>query len=75
MTHWTVDAPTTLEFDDVMALHVRLIGTVAVLASDDKRSSPGGTLRFSGGTPDPWPAPPGPCPVKRRVYRAGRRSR
>jgi hypothetical protein len=35
MTRWTVDAPTTLEFDDVTALHVRLIaGTVAVLASD-----------------------------------------
>jgi hypothetical protein len=43
MTRWTVDAPTTLEFDDVTALHVRLIaGTVAVLASDDKQSSPGG---------------------------------
>jgi len=50
MTRWTVDAPTTLEFDDVMALHVRLIaGTVAVLASDDKRSSPGET------TPRPRP--------------------
>ena len=37
MTRWTVDGPTTLEFDDVTALHVRLIaGTVAVLASDDK---------------------------------------
>jgi hypothetical protein len=37
MTRWTVDAPTTLEFDDVTALHVRLIaGTVAVLASDEK---------------------------------------
>jgi Putative adhesin len=44
MSRWTVDAPTTLKFDDVMALHVRLIaGTVAVLASDDKQSSPGGT--------------------------------
>jgi Toastrack DUF4097 len=39
MTRWTVDAPTALEFDDVTALHVRLIsGTVAVLASDDKPS-------------------------------------
>ena len=39
MTRWTVDAPTTLEFDDVTALHVRLIaGTVAVLASDDAPS-------------------------------------
>ena len=37
MTRWTVDAPATLEFDDVTALNVRLIaGTVAVLASDDK---------------------------------------
>ena len=53
MTRWTVDAPTTLEFDDVTALNVRLIaGTVAVLASDaDKQSSPGGTLRSPGGTP------------------------
>jgi Toastrack DUF4097 len=39
MTRWTVDAPTTLEFDDVTALHVRLIaGNVAVLASDDSPS-------------------------------------
>ena len=60
MTRWTVDAPTTLEFDDVTALHVRLIaGTVAVLASDDKRPSPEGTLRSPGGTP---PGPPGPYP-------------
>jgi len=37
MTHWTVDAPTALEFDDVTELNVRLIGgTVAVLASDDR---------------------------------------
>ena len=37
MTHWTVDAPTTLGFDDVTELNVRLIaGTVAVLASDDR---------------------------------------
>jgi hypothetical protein len=35
MARWTVDAPTTLQFDDVTALNVRLIaGTVAVLASD-----------------------------------------
>ena len=40
MTRWTVDAPTTLEFDDVTALHVRLIaGTVAVLASDGDKPS------------------------------------
>ncbi|HEX7160654.1 MAG TPA: DUF4097 family beta strand repeat-containing protein [Trebonia sp.] len=44
MTHWTVDAPTVLEFDDVTELNVRLIGgTVAVLASDDRQLSPGGT--------------------------------
>jgi Putative adhesin len=42
MTRWTVDAPATHELDDVTALNVRLIaGTVAVLASDDKQSSPG----------------------------------
>src|ERR1700733_12481889 len=53
MTRWTVDAPTTMEFDDVTALHVRLIaGTVAVLASDDKLSSPGGTTPR---TPRPLP--------------------
>jgi hypothetical protein len=39
MTHWTVDAPTALEFDDVTELSVRLIGgTVAVLASEDRPS-------------------------------------
>ena len=39
MTHWTVDAPTALEFDDVTELNVRLIGgTVAVLASDERPS-------------------------------------
>jgi hypothetical protein len=39
MSRWTVDAPATLEFDDVTALNVRLIaGTVAVLASDDRPS-------------------------------------
>ena len=43
MSRWTVDAPTTLEFDDVTALNVRLIaGTVAVLASDDRLLSSGG---------------------------------
>ena len=39
MPHWTVDAPVSLDFDDVTALQVRLIdGTVAVLATDDKPS-------------------------------------
>ena len=39
MTHWTVDAPTALDFDDVTELNVRLMGgTVAVLASDDRPS-------------------------------------
>lgn len=39
MPHWTVDAPTSLDFDDVTALQVRLIaGTVAVLATGDRSS-------------------------------------
>ena len=39
MTRWTVDSPTALEFDDVTALNVRLVGgTVAVLASDERPS-------------------------------------
>src|SRR5262249_51482455 len=39
MPRWTVDTPTSLDFDDVMALQVRLIaGTVAVMAPDDKPS-------------------------------------
>jgi hypothetical protein len=39
MAHWTVDAPTSLEFDDVTELRVRLIaGAVAVLAADGKPS-------------------------------------
>jgi hypothetical protein len=39
MSSWTVDAPTSLDFDDVTALNVRLIGgTVAVLATDDRPS-------------------------------------
>jgi hypothetical protein len=39
MTHWTVDAPTALDFEDVTELNVRLMGgTVAVLASDDRPS-------------------------------------
>ena len=53
MTRWTVDAPTTLEFDDVTALHVRLMaGTVAVLASDTQSSPGGATPR----TPQSLPA-------------------
>jgi hypothetical protein len=37
MQHWTVDAPTTLDFDGVAALRVRLIsGSVAVLSTDDQ---------------------------------------
>jgi hypothetical protein len=37
MQHWTVDAPTTLDFDGVAALRVRVIsGSVAVLSTDDK---------------------------------------
>jgi len=39
MPCWTVDTPTSLDFDDVTALQVRLIaGTVAVMATDDKPS-------------------------------------
>lgn len=39
MPHWTVDAPMSVDFDDVTALQVRLIdGTVAVLATDDRPS-------------------------------------
>jgi hypothetical protein len=39
MQHWTVDAPVSLDFDEVRQLNVRLIGgTVAVLASDERPS-------------------------------------
>jgi hypothetical protein len=39
MTRWTVDAPTTLGFDVVTGLSVRVnAGTVAVLASDERPS-------------------------------------
>ncbi len=39
MAHWTIEAPTSLDFDDVTGLRVRLIaGSVAVLASDEKPS-------------------------------------
>ena len=35
MAHWTIEAPTSLDFDDVTGLRVRLIsGSVAVLATD-----------------------------------------
>jgi hypothetical protein len=37
MPRWTVDAPTSLDFDHVAALHVRLIGgAAAVLATDER---------------------------------------
>jgi hypothetical protein len=40
MPHWTVDAPRSLDFDDVTALYVRLIGgSVAVLATDERPSA------------------------------------
>lgn len=40
MPHWTVDAPTSLDFDAVTALQVRLIaGTVAVMATGDRPSA------------------------------------
>jgi hypothetical protein len=39
MAQWTIETPTSLEFDDVTALRVRLIaGAVAVLATDGKPS-------------------------------------
>ncbi len=39
MTRWTIQAPTSLEFDDVTSLRIRLIaGSVAVLATDGKPS-------------------------------------
>jgi hypothetical protein len=39
MPRWTVDAPTSLDFDEVTALQVRLIaGTVAVMATDERPS-------------------------------------
>jgi Putative adhesin len=39
MAHWTIEAPTNLDFDDVTGLRVRLIaGSVAVLATDGKPS-------------------------------------
>src|ERR1700722_3097323 len=58
MARWTVDGPTTMEFDDVTALNVRLIaGTVAVLACDDT-PSPGETTASQHGGHLP-PIPPG----------------
>ena len=39
MAQWTIEAPTSLEFDDVTGLRIRLIaGSVAVLATDGKPS-------------------------------------
>ncbi len=39
MARWTIEAPTSLEFDDVTGLRIRLIaGSVAVLATDGKPS-------------------------------------
>ncbi len=39
MAHWTIEAPASLDFDDVTQLRVRLIaGSVAVLACDGKPS-------------------------------------
>jgi hypothetical protein len=39
MAHWTIEAPTNLDFDHVTALRVRLIaGSVAVLATDGRPS-------------------------------------
>jgi hypothetical protein len=39
MSSWTVDGPTSLDFDEVTAVNVRLVGgTVAVLATDDRPS-------------------------------------
>lgn len=39
MPHWTADEPTSIDFDEVTALRVRLIaGTVAVMATDDRPS-------------------------------------
>jgi hypothetical protein len=49
MAHWTIEAPTSLDFDDVTGLRVRLIaGSVAVLATDGKPS-----LDVAGITGDP----------------------
>jgi Putative adhesin len=49
MAHWTIEAPTSLDFDDVTGLRVRLIaGSVAVLASDEKP-----TLEVSNVSGDP----------------------
>jgi Putative adhesin len=37
MSRWTIDSPTTVDFDGVVALRVRIIaGSVAVLATDDR---------------------------------------
>ena len=37
MTRWTIDSPTALDFDGVVALRVRIVaGSVAVLATEDR---------------------------------------
>jgi hypothetical protein len=39
MPRWIVDAPTSIDFDDVTELHMRLVaGSVAVLATDERPS-------------------------------------
>ncbi|HZV09881.1 MAG TPA: DUF4097 family beta strand repeat-containing protein, partial [Novosphingobium sp.] len=49
MAHWTIEAPTSLDFDDVTGLRVRLLsGSVAVLATDGKPS-----LEVASATGDP----------------------
>ena len=52
MAHWSIEAPTSLDFDDVTGLRVRLIaGSAAVLATDgtpslDVADVSGDPLRF-----------------------------
>src|ERR1700726_3584393 len=49
MAHWSIEAPTSLDFDDVTGLRVRLIaGSVAVLATDGTPSLDGAA---GGGDP------------------------
>ena len=41
MSRWTIDEPTTLDFDGVVALRATLIaGDVSVLASDERPERP-----------------------------------
>jgi len=45
ISHWTVDSPTTMEFDGVTALRVRLVsGSVAVLAAEGTSSLEGSSI-------------------------------